>query len=441
MHKRFSMMLTKLIINKMKYEDEQDIVHLFLGVKMKKRLILLVMCLLLWACQSPISHKDELKIVVASDIHYFLKDYYQECEWFAEDMLYADGKMTVYGDEIIQTFVEEVLELKPDIVVITGDLSFNGEKGSHEQLAKYLKEIERNGICVAVIPGNHDIDNIFAKGYGKDDYIDVDCVNAKDFKTIYKELGYDQAISKHDQSLSYRIDLNDAFSLILVDTNTHELTTGNAFDVGGKITDATLSWLTSQLQDVVKHHKRPIIAMHHNLAVHSDLLNQGYTIDDNEAIAALFQEYDVPFVLSGHIHCQNIHQIQGIYDIASSSLMVAPLQYGVIHLNQETMNYHCESLSILEDVNAYFDTVTYHKFFERIENIDDERVKNDVCDVIVRANRYYFAGIINDKKEEIQNMKGYQYIMSDENLDGFYKDYLLSMLNQEYSSTKIKIDL
>lgn len=425
----------------MRWKDEQDLVHLFLGGKMQKILIMLVMSLLLCACHSSLSQKEDLKIVVASDIHYFLSDYYQDCEWFEEDMLYADGKMTVYGDEIVQAFVDRVIDIHPDLVILTGDLSFNGEKGSHEKLAEYLKMIDNQGISVAVIPGNHDIDNIFAKGYGKDDFIDVDNVSAKEFKDIYKDLGYDCAISAHDQSLSYRVDLNADYSLVLIDTNTHELTSGNAFDVGGHITDSTMTWLTSQLKDITDHKKRPIVAMHHNLAVHSSLLNQGYTIDDHEAIANLFQKYKVPFVLSGHVHCQNISQIQGIYDIASSSLMVAPLQFGVMSLNQNAMNYHSETLSISQDPDAYFDTVTQHKLLERLEHIEDERIRNEVCEVLVKANRYYFAGCISEKKEELQNMQGYRYIMNDKSLESFYSEYLISMLNEDYSSQNLKIDL
>ena len=97
---------------------------------------------------------------------------------------------------------------KPDLVVLTGDLSFNGEKGSHQKLAQKLEQLREKNIQVAVIPGNHDIDNIYTKGYGQDDYFDVDNINAKDFQDIYQNLGYHLATSKHDESLSYRIDLN-----------------------------------------------------------------------------------------------------------------------------------------------------------------------------------------------------------------------------------------
>ena len=281
-------------------------------------------------CQSKIlTEKTSLKIIVASDLHYFLKDYYQDCEWFEESMLYGDGKMVTYGDEIVNAFIKAVIKEKPDIVLLTGDLTFNGEIGSHQQLAQLLTQITKQNIPVAVIPGNHDIDNIYTKGYGQDDYFDVDNIDAHTFREIYHNLGYQLASATHAGSLSYRIDLNDDYVLLMMDSNAHELTK-MTLGAGGFFTDSTMQWLKQQLSDIQSQGKIPLVAMHHNLAIHNELLNEGYTIQDHESIAELFAEYHVPFVLSGHIHCQNIREIQGIYDIASSSLLDAPLQYGII---------------------------------------------------------------------------------------------------------------
>ena len=61
---------------------------------MKKIIYLLVFVLFLFGCQSKhILDSDELKIVIASDIHYFLKEYYEECDWFEDNIAYGDGKM------------------------------------------------------------------------------------------------------------------------------------------------------------------------------------------------------------------------------------------------------------------------------------------------------------------------------------------------------------
>lgn len=391
-------------------------------------------------CQSKIlTEKTSLKIIVASDLHYFLKDYYQDCEWFEESMLYGDGKMVTYGDEIVNAFIKAVIKEKPDIVLLTGDLTFNGEIGSHQQLAQLLTQITKQNIPVAVIPGNHDIDNIYTKGYGQDDYFDVDNIDAQTFREIYHNLGYQLASATHAGSLSYRIDLNDDYVLLMMDSNAHELTK-MTLGAGGFFTDSTMQWLKQQLSDIQSQGKIPLVAMHHNLAIHNELLNEGYTIQDHESIAELFAEYHVPFVLSGHIHCQNIREIQGIYDIASSSLLDAPLQYGIIELDNQNMNYHTESLQISVDANDYFDRVTSHRFADDFQKITDEKKRVAIEDVMIKANRYYFTGNINEYVDEIKQSQGYQYLQEEENL-AFYQQYLESMLKETASSQQLSLTI
>lgn len=408
---------------------------------MKKLIILFVMCFMLVGCQDNVMSEDEnLKIVVASDLHYFLKDYYKDCEWFEESMLQGDGKMVTYGDEIVSAFIEKMKEIKPHLVVLTGDLTFNGEIGSHEALAKQLSLLRKEGIEVAVIPGNHDVDNIYTKGYGKDEYLEVENINAQKFKEIYQDLGYQN--KKHKESLSYRIDLNDHYTLLMMDSCAHQLTGAN-LDIGGYFTESTLKWLTKQLQDIKQQHKIPIVAMHHSLISHNEVLGETYTIRDNQKIADILKDYSVPFVLTGHIHHQNIKEINGIYDIATSSLLDAPLQYGVIELNNQTMKYHNESLQISRDANEYFDLVSSTHFAETFEVIHDKEIREQMKDVVVKANRYYFTGNIYQYRDEIMNMEGYKYYYKKDLPKGleFYKIYLESMLNDQNDHQNLTIKI
>lgn len=402
---------------------------------MKKYILLLVLSLLLVGCvKEPLTTKEKLKMIVASDIHYFLKDYYKDCDWFEDMMLQGDGKMVTYADEILDAFEQAIINEKPELVVLSGDLTFNGEKGSHEGLAKRLQKIQDQGIQVAVLPGNHDIDNIYTKGYGKDDYIEVENINAKDFEFIYQNFGYKQAVKKHKDSLSYVLSLNNDFTLVMLDTNHHEQTTGNSLSSGGSLPESTLNWTQKQLESIKKEGKTPLIVMHHNLAVHNDLLNAGYTINDNEKIADMFVKYHVPFVLSGHIHCQNIKQIKGIYDIASSSLLDAPLQYGVIELEKQHMSYHTQSLQISVDSAEYFQKVSYNRMKENFVNQKDGEEALKTMSLI---NYHYFAGTLGQIKDDLLKSKGYQIL---KNIDNeFTQNYLKSMMEDAQDQNHLDI--
>lgn len=406
---------------------------------MKKIIGIMMLCLMLFGCDASLTNDENIKIIVASDLHYFLREYYKDCDWFEENLLNGDGKMVSYGDEILDAFVSKVKEIKPHLVVIPGDLTFNGEIGSHREVAKKLLQLKDEGIEVAVIPGNHDVDNIFTKGYGKDDYIEVDNINASEFREIYKDLGYQN--KRHEESLSYRIDLNKRYSLLMVDSCAHELTGAN-LDIGGYLTDSTKEWLAEQLKDITGDEKIPLVSFHHSLVSHNDLLGGKYTIRDNKDIVKLLKEYNVPFVLTGHIHHQNIKQIEGIYDIASSSLLDAPLQYGIIELDSHEMNYHTDSLTISKDSNEYFDLVSSTHFAESFEVIKDEKKREDMKDVIVLANRYFFTGNMDLHKEEIMNMPGYKYYLQEipKGLE-FYKTYLNSMLCDDQNHQELTLKL
>ena len=84
-----------------------------------------------------IEKKKKIKIVHISDIHtsepYFLPD-------------------------LAETIIEKINEIKPDIVVVTGDLTQNGFSFEFERAKDYLDKIQ----CAKkiVIPGNHDVRNV-----------------------------------------------------------------------------------------------------------------------------------------------------------------------------------------------------------------------------------------------------------------------------------------
>lgn len=355
-------------------------------------------------------------------------------------MLQGDGKMVTYADEILDVFVADLIREHPDLLVISGDLTFNGEKESHRALATKLNKLREQGIAVAVLPGNHDIDSVFARSYENDRYYDAESIDAAQFREIYKELGYDQARHSHEESLSYSLPLNDSYTLILLDSVAHELK-GSTMDVGGFLSESTWQWLKQELEMIRKEGKQPIVAMHHNLAVHFTMLQDGYTIDEHERLAALFNEYDVKLVLSGHMHCQHIAEIAGIYDIASGSLVDAPLQYGIMELSSDSMDYQTHTLRISADADAYFDQVSRNKFADAYGEIADEEIREQMLDVMVAANRYFFAGTLYEQIDTLKAMPGYAYYEQEEgNVVSFYRDYLASMMQETQNHQKLHLD-
>ncbi len=77
-----------------------------------------------------------VRIIHASDFH-FSGPYFQEDLW--------------------KKFSQHVKELKPDILVITGDITDDGYPHEYALVMDYLSSL---GVETLVVPGNHDARNV-----------------------------------------------------------------------------------------------------------------------------------------------------------------------------------------------------------------------------------------------------------------------------------------
>ncbi len=131
-----------------------------------------------------------VQFVVATDIHYFSKDLTDNGALFQRMLVSSDGKQVNYITEITDAFLEEVIKMQPTGLILSGDLTFNGEKKSHEELGEKLKAVTEAGIPVYVIPGNHDLNNYYASRYQKDGLVEVRNTSPEEFKKIYGSLDW-----------------------------------------------------------------------------------------------------------------------------------------------------------------------------------------------------------------------------------------------------------
>ena len=148
-------------------------------------------------------------IMLGTDIHYFSDSLTDGGPRFQEMVEYGDGKVVTYIDQITDAFLDEVVKLRPNVLVLSGDLTLNGEKASHKDLAEKLHRVENNGIPVLVIPGNHDINNRQAARYEGEERLPAEYITPEEFRQIYRAFGYDEAASEDPNSLSYLYELDE----------------------------------------------------------------------------------------------------------------------------------------------------------------------------------------------------------------------------------------
>ena len=167
----------------------------------------------------PPAQEESLPSVwLVSDLHYMsasMTDYGAAFDRFVGR---CDGKVVRYLPDILDTVLWEASQEKPDALILTGDITMDGERVNHEELAEKLARLQETGIQVLVIPGNHDINNPNARLYFGEEPEGTDGVSPEEYGNIYEVFGRDQAVSRDESSFSYIYPLRENLWLMLLDT-------------------------------------------------------------------------------------------------------------------------------------------------------------------------------------------------------------------------------
>jgi 3',5'-cyclic AMP phosphodiesterase CpdA len=294
----------------------------------------------------------EARFAVLSDIHVYDKSLGDTGAAF-EAYVAKDSKLLVDSVEILDAAIDRLLAEKPDFVLISGDLTKDGERQSHELAAARLGRLVDAGIKVLVLPGNHDIDNPRAYRFlpsGKTEK--VPAVNPAEFASIYDRLGYGGALARDPASLSYVAEPVRGLWVIALDSARYEdnLATDHR-ETGGRIRPQTLSWLKERLEESRRLGKTVIVSEHHPVMEHFDLMKRVYPqfiVADNWRLVRLLASYDVRVVFSGHFHANSVAlrrfqadeagmRLKGksLYDIETGSLVTWPSPFRTASLGRD----------------------------------------------------------------------------------------------------------
>lgn len=431
-----------------------------------KFVILLLISSSLFGCSSasnktekitaPIEKDQDLSIIETTDVHYFAPSLTDNGAAFKQYVAAGDGKQLAYSDEITDAFLEDVEAKKTDVLIISGDLTNNGEKTSHEELAKKLAQVEKAGTQVFVVPGNHDINNPWARKFEKDKQLPTDTITPTDFSKIYGDFGYKDAISSDDFSLSYLAAPSSKVWLLMLDTAIYKtnMQQGTPTTEGG-LTTGTLDWVKECSALAKKNGAKLIPVMHHNLTNHSDVIQRGFTINYNQQIIDTLTAGNMEFSLSGHIHTQNIRTAKStdgkeITDIVTNALSVYPHKYGNITYSAKNKNFTYQSQKL--DIESWakehgktdknllnFDQFDYDTFYNSgydkaimdLMTSDAYKTysqsdKEKMADTMGLNNMYFFAGTAPPKSAGMA--------LWDSAPNSFLKDYVLSTSNPPKNS-------
>lgn len=252
----------------------------------------------------------------------------------------ADTKMMAHSDDIMRAITDSIIALQPAFVLITGDLTNNGERLSHERMVQHLDRMAAAGIQPLVIPGNHDCNNPYAKRYDGDETSSAATVTREEFAQLYHNYGYGEGFLRDPASLSYCCEPVKGVVVIGIDSNMDELnkltSRGDSTDVyhnGGRIKPETLQWVTDVASKAQKKGKSVIAMMHHHLLQHfdqEDKLLANYIIKDYDSIVKQLMQAGVHTVFTGHLHVTDAATLldsdrnDSIVDVGTGSAICYP---------------------------------------------------------------------------------------------------------------------
>ena len=315
---------------------------------------------------APVYH-PAVKLLVFSDPHYYDPSLGTTGSAF-ESYLASDRKLIAESDAILRAMVGQVEAVNPQVVLVSGDLTKDGEALSHASAAAYLAAMKSGGRKVFVVPGNHDIQNAAASSYAGDTATPVPTVSADEFADIYKNFGFSDAMARDTHSLSYVAELVPGLWLLALDSCTYGETRGSSA-TGGRFLDGTKVWIQAQLDLAKQQGVRVIAMMHHGLVEHftnQAFLFSEFLVSDRAAIGSLLSNGGVGVVFTGHFHANDITQgtpnasSKSIFDVETGSTVTYPCAYRVVDLSDDTLAITTQHVtSIAYDLGSAPDFQTY----------------------------------------------------------------------------------
>lgn len=300
---------------------------------------------------------SQLRISVLSDTHIMASDVLKEEGSAFDDYISHDRKMLKESSSLLKLCVGRLIEDNPNIVLICGDLTKDGELSSHKKLKdELLVPLFDRGIKVFVIPGNHDVNNPHAVEFINDTTRRILTVSPDGFADIYKDCGYGDAISRDESSLSYVVQLTDSLRLLCIDACRYQ---ENNFEknicvTGGRILPGTMDFIRTEADKAKQDGCKMIAMMHHGIVEHwkwQGKIMGDYLIDNWKKTAREFIGLGINVVFTGHFHAQDVTCLgkgdKKIYDVQTGSTVSFPLPYRNVVLEENKLYISTEYIENL----------------------------------------------------------------------------------------------
>ena len=320
--------------NKMNFAHLSEIfVPLFRNMVTNMKRVLLLITLLVGICYG-VGAQTQKKMVVLSDPHVMAPSLLESEGTAWTNYLNKERKMVDNSQLLYDEMMTRIMTASPDLVLITGDLTKDGEQVSHEYVISKLNELRASGIQVLVIPGNHDRGaNRNAVYYNGVSTTAAAVADNDWFAEHYVNYGYGNSSEREETTLTYACEPIDGLVVIGIDSGRR-----------GIVSSTTLNWVKEKAETAKANGKRVIAMMHHPLIPHFTGVNtfvETAVISNYETVRNTLADAGIKVVFTGHIHTSDIAKdwnadlSKAIYDVNTGSLISYPCDYREVTLSDD----------------------------------------------------------------------------------------------------------
>ena len=362
-------------------------------------------CMMALALMMAMATWAQTNIVVLSDTHVMGPGLLVNDGAAWQKELANDRKLFDYSQEVFDVLMETMLSEKPDMVLITGDLTKDGELLSHQYVAGQLNRLREAGIKTFVIPGNHDFGSKHALIFDGDQSSKAEVVSREQFTELYRNHGYGAESLRDETSLSYCCEPVEGLLLIGLDSGTD-----------GRLEESTLQWACQQAAQAQQQGKYVLAMMHHALLPHfnaEDQLLPSSVVQNYETVRNRLADAGVQVVLTGHIHISDIAKdynadlTRSIYDISTGSVISYPCDYRHLSLSEDRaqLSVSTNRITTLPDHPVY-GTTAKERLHQSLSQFVKRSIKNDMIATVAANALLIHAEGNENESEEASNIMG-----------------------------------
>ena len=268
----------------------------------------------------------ETKFYLISDPHLFATELGCSGAEY-EDFMHYEQKCFAETESINNSVFEWLKTAdEADTLLIAGDLSFNGEKKSHEKFLKLLYELKESGKKIYVVTADHDFQDeeweTFA--FGENGRYSPERTLRSELFEMYKDFGFGDAIAEDKENLSYVAQISDDVRLLCINCD-------NKKDGKYYFKDEQWDWIKQQTEKAREDNQTMIAMCHYPILPGQPLFSliSPMMIKDAYKFASYLADEGVKMIFTGHMHNQSINFIDTekgnrLYDITTGAIIADP---------------------------------------------------------------------------------------------------------------------